>query len=115
AGTPVLLGKNSEAFFYRAIAAGGCAKPRVAPAMPNCPSQPQRRPQSRAAKPACASARTLDSESVRRLSEQDPLLTSNMVARARPSDEGWLRRAGITLSMAPPWRRDNHPGPASVK
>jgi len=60
----------------------GCAKQRVAPATPNCNSEPQRRPQSTAAQPARLSARTVDGESARRLSEQDPILTSNTVARA---------------------------------
>ena len=60
----------------------GCAKQRVAPATPNCNSEPERRPQSTAAQPARLSARTVDGESARRLSEQDPILTSNTVARA---------------------------------
>ena len=34
----------------------GCAKQRVAPATPNCNSEPQRRPQSTAAQPARVSA-----------------------------------------------------------
>ena len=61
----------------------GCAKQRVAPATPNRSSEPQRRPQSRASQTARASARTLDGESARRLSEQDLILTSNTVAHAR--------------------------------
>ena len=61
----------------------GCVQQRVAPATPNCTSEPERRPQSTAAQPARLSARTVDGESARRLSEQDPILTSNTVARAR--------------------------------
>ena len=61
----------------------GCAKQRVAPATPNDPCQLERRPQSRASQTARASARTLDGESARRLSEQDLILTSNTVAHAR--------------------------------
>jgi hypothetical protein len=34
----------------------GCARQRVAPATPNCPCEPERRPQSRAAQPARARA-----------------------------------------------------------
>lgn len=60
----------------------GCAKQRVAPATPNRNSEPERWPQSTAAPPARASARTVDGESARRLSEQDTILTSNTVARA---------------------------------
>jgi hypothetical protein len=58
----------------------GCAKQRVAPATPNRPPEPERRPQSRAAQPARASARTLDGESTRRLPGPHSLLTSNTVA-----------------------------------
>jgi len=61
----------------------GCARPRVAPATPNCSCQPERRPQSRAAQTARASARTLDGESARRLSRLDAILTSNTVASTR--------------------------------
>lgn len=67
----------------------GCVKPRVAPATPSCTSQPQRRPQSRAAKPARASARTLDGESARRLTTPDSSLTSNTVARAPDNPDAW--------------------------
>jgi hypothetical protein len=63
----------------------GCARPRVAPATPNCTSEPERRPQSTAAQTARASARTVDGESARRLSELDSILTSNTVARATVS------------------------------
>jgi hypothetical protein len=60
----------------------GCAKQRVAPATPNGVCEPERRPQSTAALPARVSARTVDGESARRLSERDPILTSDTVARA---------------------------------
>jgi len=60
----------------------GCAKQRVAPATPNDPCQLERRPQSRASQTARVSARTLDGETARRLSEGDRSLTSNTVARA---------------------------------
>jgi hypothetical protein len=58
----------------------GCTRQRVAPATSKCSSEPQRRPQSRAALPARASARTLDGESARRLPTTDSSLTSNTVA-----------------------------------
>jgi hypothetical protein len=58
----------------------GCPRARVAPATPKCTAEPERRPQSRAAKPA---ARTLDGESARRLATPDSSLTSNTVARTR--------------------------------
>jgi hypothetical protein len=61
----------------------GCARLQVAPATPNCTSQPERRPQSTAAEPARASARTVDGESARRLTALDSGLTSNTVAHAR--------------------------------
>jgi hypothetical protein len=61
----------------------GCPRARVAPATPKCTAEPERRPQSRAAKPARASARTLDGESARRLATPDSSLTSNTVTRAR--------------------------------
>src|SRR6516162_9581388 len=72
----------------------GCAQRRVAPATPNRNSEPERWPQSTAAQPARVSARTVDGESARRLSEQDPNLTFNTVARAaatRGNDKcaGW--------------------------
>jgi hypothetical protein len=60
----------------------GCPRPRVAPATPKCTSEPQRRPQSRAAKPARVSARTLDGGPTRRLTAPDSSLTSNTVAHA---------------------------------
>ena len=60
----------------------GCARQQVAPATPNCAGEPEHWPQSRASQTARASVRTLDGESARRLSEPDPILTSNTVARA---------------------------------
>jgi len=60
----------------------GCGRQRVAPAIPNCTSQPEPRPQSRAPQPARSGARTLDGESARRLTEVDPTLTPNTVASA---------------------------------
>ena len=79
----------------------GCARQRVAPATPNCPSEPERRPQSRAAQPARASARTLDGESARRLTTPDSSLTSNTVARAaatRGNDRINARSRGLSFS-----------------
>jgi len=78
----------------------GCVRPRVAPATPNCPSEPERRPQSRAAQPARASARTLDGESARRLTTPDSSLTSNTVARAaatRGNDRINTRSCGLSF------------------
>jgi len=72
----------------------GCVQQRVAPATPNCTSEPERRPQSRAAQPACASTRTLDGESARRLAIADSSLTSNTVASLR---SGWRDRALLRL------------------
>lgn len=70
----------------------GCDKQRVAPATPNGVCEPERRPQSTAALPARVSARTVDGESARRLSERDPILTSDTVARALDK----VRPAGMT-------------------
>jgi hypothetical protein len=61
----------------------GCARQWVAPAIPNCAPQPECRPQSRAAQPACASRRTLDGASARRLPTADSSLTYNTVASLR--------------------------------
>jgi hypothetical protein len=59
----------------------GCLKQQVAPATSNRSFQPQRRLAVKGGA-AGAQARTLDGESVRRLSELDSTLTSNTVARA---------------------------------
>jgi hypothetical protein len=97
----------------------GCARPRVAPATPNCPSEPERRLPSTAAQPARASARTVDGESARRLPELDSILTSNTVARARRTPhphptlsrkgagEGQTR-AGMTPRTAPAQKRRHY-------
>ena len=64
----------------------GGVQQRVAPATPNCTCEPERRPQSSAAQPARASARTLDGESARRLTTPtDSSLTSNTVAHTTVS------------------------------
>jgi hypothetical protein len=82
-----------------AVKTGG-ASPRVAPATPNCSSEPERRPQSRAAQPARVSARTLDGESTRRLTTPDSSLTSNTVARARQPRAGMTRNLRNRASLA---------------
>jgi hypothetical protein len=75
----------------------GCAQRRVAPATPNRNSEPERWPQSTAAQPARVSARTVDGESARRLSEQDPNLTFSTVARAPDTrrNDTWPPSTGI--------------------
>ncbi len=76
--------KDSRAHSGALAVKTGCTRQRVAPATLNCPSEPERRPQSRAAQPARLSARTLDGEPTRRLTTPDSSLTSNTVASTRP-------------------------------